>query len=89
MSKLGKFQITNLSYLKPEITISKLELECKSCGSVKFKQIKLHTYQCEYCGRITIVNDDDSLLKCRPFQSLACAGYIVIDPTRCLQLKIE
>lgn len=71
--------------------MSKLELECKSCGSVKFKQIKPHTYQCEYCSRTIITNNDNSLLKYKPFQSLvhAHAGYVIINPTRCLQFRIE
>lgn len=69
--------------------MSKLELECKSCGSVKFKQIKSRTYQCEYYGRTTIINDDDNLLEYKPFQSLVRAGYIIMNSTRCLQyLKV-
>lgn len=69
--------------------MSKLELECKSCGSVKFKQIKSRTYQCEYCGRTTIINDDDNLLEYKPFQSLVHAGYVILDPTRRLSFTIE
>lgn len=81
--------MTDLQYWKSKNTMSKLELECKSCGSVKFKQIKPHTYQCEYCGRTIITNNDDNLLEYKPFQSLVRAGYIVMDPTRYLQFKIE
>lgn len=69
--------------------MSKLELECKSCGSIKFKQIKLRTYQCEYCGRTTIINDDDNLFEYKPFQNLVRAGYVIMDPTRCSQFKME
>lgn len=69
--------------------MSKLELECKSCGSVKFKQIKPNTYQCEYCGRTIINNNNNSLLEYKPFQSFVYAGYVIMNPTRCLQFKIE
>lgn len=69
--------------------MSKLELECKSCGSVKFKQIKPCIYQCEYCGRTIITNNDNNLLEYKPFQSLIHAGYVFMNPTRCLQFKIE
>lgn len=89
MSKLQKYEMTSLRDFTEQNKHNNIELECKSCGSVKFKQIKLYTYQCEYCGRTIITNNDNSLLKYKPFKSLICAGYVIMDPTRCLQLKIE
>lgn len=57
-----------------------MELECKSCGSVKFKQIKLHTYQCEYCGRTIITNNDNNLPEYKPFQKFFHARYVIMKP---------
>ena len=36
-------------------------MECKSCGSIKFKQIKPSLFECEYCGRQVGDKYDDAL----------------------------
>lgn len=53
--------------------------ECKSCGSVRFKQITPKVFECEYCGR-KICNSVYFLL------SIASIGNIVVDPTRTMTL---
>ena len=57
-------------------------MECKSCGSTKFKRISYHLCECEYCGneyKIAGVHRTDNT-KYIPFQM----GAIICDPTRTL-----
>lgn len=60
-------------------------MECKSCGSTKFKKISYHLYECEYCGNeceIAGVHHVDNP-KYMPFP----IGTIINDPARTLFLS--
>lgn len=58
-------------------------MECKSCGSVKFRYVHFGLYECEYCGRQvehydTILRTDNP--KNDYFSKML--GYCILDPTR-------
>lgn len=58
-------------------------MECKSCGSVKFKNIRYGLYECEYCGRQTEFYQD-ILRTDNPSNDYFSKvfGYVAADPTR-------
>lgn len=60
-------------------------MECKTCGSTKFKRISYHLYECEYCGNeyeVTGIHRVDNP-KYVPFS----IGSIIYDPTKTLFLS--
>lgn len=62
-------------------------MECKSCGSVKFKNIRYGLYECEYCGRQIEIS---SVLRVdNPMNNMFINdfGHIMLDPTRILSFK--
>lgn len=64
-------------------------MECKSCGSVKFKRIQYNLFECEYCGRQI---ETSSVLRVdNPMNNMFFDdfGYIMLDPTRILSFKQE
>ena len=70
-------------------------MECKSCGSVKFKKIRYGLYECEYCGR-TIHDESKSneLIQnifepTQIYYDTISMGFNIIDPTRILSFKQE
>lgn len=56
-------------------------MECKSCGSVKFKKIRYGLYECEYCGRqVSDYNSCNELLQ-ETFTPTKL-HYNIVDPYR-------
>lgn len=59
-------------------------MECKSCGSVKFKRIQYNLFECEYCGRQieipSVLRVDNPTYNY--FDTMF--GYVIPDPARTL-----
>lgn len=65
-------------------------MECKSCGSVKFKQIKPSLFECEYCGRQVESVQYKTEKELEEEYNLIFKpniGWCVCDPTRTLMLQ--
>lgn len=68
-------------------------MECKSCGSVKFKKIRYGLYECEYCGRTIHDESESNELIQKIFEPTLIdyntihTGFNIIDPTRILSFK--
>lgn len=64
-------------------------MECKSCGSVKFKKVQYGLYECEYCGRQveipSVLRADNTMNN----MFIDDFGYIMLDPTRIFSFKYE
>lgn len=57
-------------------------MECKTCGSKKFKRISYHLYECEYCGNE--YEGADAHRVDNPKYTLFSIGSIIYDPTKTL-----
>ena len=56
------------------------DIECKTCGSRKFKRISYHLYECEYCGNEYEI--DGAHRADNPKYVPLSIGSIIYDPTR-------